>query len=465
LLVAILVYAAALGALGLVFGRRVRGAADFFVASRGLPAGLLFSTFLAANLGAGATVGVAQLGYQHGLAAWWWVGSAGIGSLLLASFVGPRLWAVAARHDLYTVGDYLELRYSRAVRLLLASLLWLGSLAILAGQLIAMGFILEVAAGLPRAWGCALGGLIVTVYFAAGGLWGTARINLVQILVKGAGFLIAVPWILLDLGDFSQTVSRAVPNPDAYLSIFGDPGASFGWAVILIPSFLVSPGLLQKLFGARDERVVRRAVAAQGFVLLGYSFLPVLLGMAARALYPDLADPSLALPQLLTYALPAWLGGLLLAAIFSAEISSADAVLFMLSTSVARDLGQTVLNRDMSDAALLRWTRATAVLAGAAGVVLAIWLDSIIAALTLFYSLLTVTLFVPLIGGLYSSRPTASAALASMLAGIAGALAYNNQAGIALAALSFLVCSPWRRPPGLPGRPPGRPSSEEELAP
>ncbi|MEZ5366287.1 MAG: sodium:solute symporter family protein [Bryobacterales bacterium] len=449
---AILVYAAALAAAGLYFGRRVHAAADFFVASRGLPAGLLFSTFLAANLGAGATVGVAQLGYQYGLAAWWWVGSAGIGSLLLAYFVGPRIWAVAAEHDLYTVGDYLELRYSRSVRLLLASFLWLGSLAILAGQLIAMGFILEVAAGLPRAWGCALGGVLVTLYFAAGGLWGTARINLIQILVKGAGFCIAVPWVLREAGALGQ----GTPDPQAYLSVFGDPDAALGWALILIPSFLVSPGLLQKLFGARDAATVRRAVGAQGFVLLGYSFLPVLLGMAARALYPDLADAGLALPHVLAHALPTWIGGLLLAAIFSAEVSSADAVLFMISTSVARDLGQTLLK--LPDAALLRWTRVTAVLAGAAGVALAVWLDSIIAALTLFYSLLTVTLFVPLLGGLYWSRPGPTAALASMLAGAAGALAFNSQIGIALAALAFLVFSPWRRPPGLQGRPPGRPS-------
>ena len=462
MLLAILLYSAGLAALGLFWGRRVRGAAGFFVASRSLSPGLLFSSFLAANIGAGATVGVAQLAYQHGLAAWWWVGSAGIGSLLLAWFVGPRIWTIAARHNLYTVGDYLELRYSRAARLLLASFLWLGSLAILAGQLIAMGFILEVAAGLPRAWGCALGGVIVTFYFAAGGLWGTARINLIQILVKAAGFLIAVPWVLWEIGDFSAAVAQAVPNPDAYLSLFGAPEAALGWAVILIPSFLVSPGLLQKLFGARDEHVVRRAVGVQGLVLLGYSFLPVLLGIAARFRFPDLADTGLALPQLLAQALPPWLGGLLLAAIFSAEISSADAVLFMISTSVARDLGQTLLHRDMDDAALLRWSRATAVLAGAAGVALAIWLDSIIAALTLFYSLLTVTLFVPLIGGLYSSRPTASAALAAMLTGIVGALAFNSPAGIALAALAFLLFSPWRRPPGLLGRPPGRPSPKQD---
>ncbi len=437
---AILLYAAVLAALGLRLGRRVRGAADFFVASRELSPGLLFSTFLAANLGAGATVGVAQLGYQYGLAAWWWVGSAGIGSLLLAWFAGPRLWRLAKRHDLYTVGDYLELRYSRAVRLVLASFLWLGSLAILAGQLIAMGFILEVAAGLPRAWGCALGGLIVTLYFAAGGLWGTARINFLQLIVKAAGFLVAVPWTLSGLGD----LEASVPNPSAYLSLFGAPEQSLGWALILVPSFLVSPGLLQKLFGARDERTVRRAVGAQGLVLLGYSFLPVLLGVAARVLYPDLADPGLALPELLSTALPVWLGGLLLAAIFSAEISSADAVLFMLSTSVARDLGQALLQRQMSDAALLRWARLTAAVAGAAGVLLASWLDSIIAALMLFYSLLTVTLFVPLLGGLYSARPRAAAALASMAAGAAGALVLDSQTGIAAAALAYLLFSLWK---------------------
>ncbi len=51
-------YSLALMALGLWVGRRVRGAADFFVAGRSLGPGLIFSTMLAANIGAGSTVGV-----------------------------------------------------------------------------------------------------------------------------------------------------------------------------------------------------------------------------------------------------------------------------------------------------------------------------------------------------------------------------------------------------------------------
>ena len=79
---------------------------------------------------------------------------------------------------------------------------------------------------------------------------------------------------------------------------------------------------------------------------------------------------------------------------------------------------QTAFRRDLSDRSLLRTTRVTAVLAGAAGIVLALWLQSILAALEIFYSLLAVSLFVPLLAGLYSSRPTAGAALASMAAAV-----------------------------------------------
>src|SRR5690349_16087177 len=103
-------------ALGLALGRRVRGAGDFFVAGRALGPGLIFSTMLAANIGAGSTVGATAIGYAGGVAAWWWVGSAAVGQLVLALWVGPAMRRVAAAHELRTVGDYLEFRYNAAVR-------------------------------------------------------------------------------------------------------------------------------------------------------------------------------------------------------------------------------------------------------------------------------------------------------------------------------------------------------------
>src|SRR5260221_14735360 len=107
LLLILTVYAALMIALGAAVSRRVRASSDFFVAGRGLGAGLIFSTLLAANIGAGSTVGVAGLAYRDGLSAWRWGGCAGIGSVILALTVGPKIWRVAKERNLYTVGYYL----------------------------------------------------------------------------------------------------------------------------------------------------------------------------------------------------------------------------------------------------------------------------------------------------------------------------------------------------------------------
>src|ERR1700683_5061270 len=115
-LLTIIAYSLLLIAAGLFVARRVRNASDYLVGGRSFGPGVLFATFLAANIGAGSTVGASGIGYRLGLSAWWWVGSAGIGTILLSQFVGPRLWRVAKANDLHTLGDYLELRYSKSVR-------------------------------------------------------------------------------------------------------------------------------------------------------------------------------------------------------------------------------------------------------------------------------------------------------------------------------------------------------------
>ena len=90
--------------------------------------------------------------------------------------------------------------------------------------------------------------------------------------------------------------------------------------------------------------------------------------------------------------LPVGIGSLLLAAIFSAEVSAADAVLFMLSTSLSQDLYRRFVNRAADDASVLRVARLAAIAGGTFGVMLAIVLPTIITALSIFYALLGVCL-------------------------------------------------------------------------
>jgi len=390
----------------------------FFVAGRRLGPGLLFATVLAANIGAGSTVGAAGLGYRDGLAAWWWVGSAAIGSAALALWVGPRIWRVAREQDLHTAGDFLELRYGPAVRAATAMLLWLGTLAILAGQLIALAWVLEVVAGVPKALGCLIGGAVMTIYFTAGGLLTSAWVNLLQLIVLLGGFAVALPWTLSAAGGWPAVVAAAPATPGYFDTLRG--GVS-GWTylALLAPAFIISPGLLQKVFGARDERAIRLGVGASALVLAAFAAVPPICGMIARVYAPDLQNPELALPTLLTLGLPPALGAIGLAAILSAELSSADAILFMLATSLSKDLYKRFLRPAAGDRDVLRVARLAALAGGGLGVALAILLPSVIGSLSIFYSLLSVSLFVPVVAALYSRRVGAPEAIASIVGGVA----------------------------------------------
>ena len=402
-----------------MISRRVKGSEVFFVAGRSLGPVLIFSTFLAANLGSGSLIGAAGLGYRDGVSAWWWVGSAGLGTLFLAMWVGPKLWRVATQNGLYTAGDYLELRYGSSVRATIAVLLWIVTLSVLSAQLIAMSQIFEFVLGTPRWVGALLGGFVVTVYFTAGGLWSSAWVNMVQLVVLLAGMLLVVPLALSAAGGW-EAVQAAAPNQADWSSFWTGPESGWILMAFLVPAFVVSPGLLQKSYGARDERALRVGIGIQGLVLMVFAFVPVLLGMIAHVYAPDLgANSEFAIPVVLPQGLPPLIGALGLAAIFSAEVSTADAVLFMLSTSLSKDLYKRFVSPQATDEQVLRVARAAAVVGGVFGVSLALIQPPVLGALVLFYTVLSVSLFVPIIAGLFSRRGGVPEALASMGAGVA----------------------------------------------
>jgi solute:Na+ symporter, SSS family len=420
----LLVYAVLLTAVGLWVARLVKGSTDFFVAGRGLTAPLLFSTVLASNIGAGSTVGAAGLAFSDGVSAWWWNGSAAIGSLALAFWVGPRIWALASERGFYTVGDFLDYRYGRPVRGVVASLIWVGTLAILAGQLIAGAAVLEAVAGIPRWLGTSVSAAAMLIYFVAGGLLSSAWVNAVQLVVLMAGLLLGLPLVIRQAGGVGALLSGpAVPPHFASLIYSSGPGSGWTLLALLAPAFIVSPGLVQKAYGARNARAVRTGIGVQALVLALFAFVPVLFGMAARVLYPDIASPNLVLPTVLIKALPVWLGALALAAVFSAEVSTCDAILFMLATSLSQDLYKQFIDRDADDRAVLRVARGAAVLGALLGVLLAIQLPTVIGALSIFYSLLGVSLFVPVVGGLFTRRAGMPEAFAAIFAGVAVLLA------------------------------------------
>jgi len=93
--------------------------------------------------------------------------------------------------------------------------------------------------------------------------------------------------------------------------------------------------------------------------------------------------------------------------------------MFMLATSASRDLYGSFVNRQASDAGILRAARISAVIGAVAGVALALFVHgSVTSAIRVFYAILTVTLFVPVVAALHTPV-RARDGLAAVAGGIA----------------------------------------------
>lgn len=421
----IALYAAFLIGVGTFISRRVKTTDDFFVGGRKLGPLLLFITLVAPNIGAGSTVGVAGLGFSSGISALWWIVASAIGTFILAVLVGPRIWELAKKHNFYTLGDYLEYRYNKNFRGLISLLMAIGTIAIFAGQLMGVAWILSVVADIGKNWGVVISAAVIVLYFCAGGLLSAAYVNIIEAAVKLVGFLIAVPFVLNFVGGWhglelkvAENLGNAALTAD-YFSLAGiGSTAIIGFFLMLTPSFFLSPALIGKVYSAKNKNTVRRSTFFCGLVMLFFAIIPVILGMAAYAAFPDLAQRDLALPYVMKECMPFWASALALAAIFSAEISAADAVLYMITTSFTKDLYKSFINPQISDEKLLKSSRFITIVAGIVGTMLAVVLPNVIAALSIFYSLMSVSLTAPLLFGLFSKKTSTLSAFLAAGSGI-----------------------------------------------
>ena len=439
-LVVIALYAVLLIAVGVIISRRVKGADDFFVGGRKMAPFLLFITLVAPNIGAGSTVGVAGMGFTSGISAAWWIIASAVGTFILAFIIGPKIWEIAKNHGFYTLGDYLEYRYNRYLRGLISLMMAIGTLAIFAGQLMGIGWILSVVADIDKTTSVLIASAVVVLYFCAGGFLSAVYANLIEACVKLIGFIVAVPLVLSFVGGFDGLHDKVVANmadaaqSAAYFSFDGlGSTVIMGFFLMLMPSFFLSPALIGQVYSAKDKNTVRLSTFLCGVVMLLFSVIPVILGMAAYAIAPDLPQRDLALPYVMKECMPFWASALALAAIFSAEISAADAVLYMITTSFTKDLYKSFINPSVSDEKLIKGGRIVTVLAGVIGIGLAIVLPNVISALSIFYSLMSVSITAPLLFGLFTKKSSAASAIAAAVIGVivtVGLELFNDNKGI-----------------------------------
>lgn len=348
ILATLVVYKVVLVAIGLYAQRRTRDAADFFLGGRQLGPWVAALSASASSSSAWSLLGVSGAAYTWGLGALW-LFPACVGGFALNWYVlAPRLRRHGVDTGALTVTDLLAgprgTPGSAAIRRLCTAIVLLSLLAYVAAQFQGAGKTFHETFALSMTTSILLGGGIVVVYTLLGGFWAVSVTDTLQGMVMLLA-AVALPIVaLVEVGGLGELLHEVSLVPiEGYASLVRnlEGPAVMGFVLGVLGIGLGYPGqphVVNRFMALRDEASLGSArTIAMTWAILLYAGM-IVLGLCARVLLPELADPEAAFIAATRLLLPPVAAGVMIAAVLSAVMSTADSQLLVAASSVAHDL-------------------------------------------------------------------------------------------------------------------------------
>jgi SSS family solute:Na+ symporter/sodium/proline symporter len=406
---------------------QVKTKADYLVAGRSLPAAVLVLTLLTSWIGAGSLFAGAENAYKNGFAALWQPAGGWLG-LLLIYFIAPR----ARKFAQFTLPDLLEVRYNQTARVLGTIAILFAYVGITSYQFKGGGNVLYLI--FPDAVTPELGAYIIAAFVivttALAGMSSVAYMDVAIGSLVTVICIIAAPMLFFKAGGWAGLHSAL---PASHFQVLGNLTLVRALE-FLVPVLLLMLGnqvMYQKFFSARSERDARISVVGWILGTLLLETLIVAIAVFGSALYPTgevARQPYEIIPYTARHGLPAFMGALLLGAVFAKVISTASNYLFSPATNLVNDVFVRYIAPQASNRRVLIVSRLAVVLLGCWALYQAIYAQSILEKMLWAYTIYSAALTPVVLAAFFSKRVTAWGAVAAIGAGTVVTLAWEFEA-------------------------------------
>lgn len=402
-------------AVGITVARKVDGdSANFLVAGRQLGLPLVAVALTTAAVDSNATVGNTDLSSAFGF----WAGaSLALGLAVCLLLCGLFLARPMNQMGLYTLADFFARRYNRPVELLASVLMIFAFTILLAGNMVACGFLLEYFTPLSYEVGVVLAVLLVLAYTIGGGMFSDAYTAVVQAVITVVATVMLFGWVVITYGlnipdglgpfDFGQLTDPA-------------QGAAINWATLVALGIgdLVAIDFMQRIFSARTPDIARTScfIGAGFTAAIGVAWS--LIALTASSTLGLTSESGPMIYQFLDGPVPSLLAVLALSGIVAASFSTASGAILATSAVAVRNIGGVRRVEASGTDPLLRWTRTAMVPVVLIGIFLAIRVSETGILLTLAFDLMLACLIAPFLLGLFWQRSTSTAVLVAASTGL-----------------------------------------------
>ena len=461
-----IVYMLVVLGIGIYFLRKNKNADDYYVGGRSMSSPVIGLSVVATDVGGGFSIGLGGLGFLMGLSGSWMLFTGLIGAWLSAVFLIPKASKLSKRLKLYTFPQLFEFFYSPRVALLAGIISAIGYIGFTSSQLLAGAKLASATfEGLNMNTALIFMGVIAVTYTAMGGLKAVIYTDVEQWIILLAGLiLIGIPLGYQTIGGM-EAIRATLPAEFLKLNNIGW-STILNWAVTIIPIWFVGMTLYQRIYASRSPKEAQKAwYIAGAFEWPVMAFMGVILGLFARVAFEqdlfasmgfpsgEMIDAEMGLPLLLRAILPVGLMGLMMAAYFSAVMSTADSCIMAASGNIESDILKKIKPLPKSKRGRLIQSQLITLAIGLLGLLIALRMENVLELMLHSYAFMVSGLFVPVLGAFFTKRGSATAAFWSMISGGATTLTLTllsvklpfgldpNIFGITVAALCYLILS------------------------
>ncbi|MFC2131614.1 sodium:solute symporter [Bacteroidota bacterium] len=421
-------YLFAVFAVGLYFFRKNKNNEDYFVGGRKINPTHIGLSVVATDVGGGFSIGLGGLGYLMGLSGSWLLFSGLVGAWFSAVLIIPKIKKLDAENGFLTFPDFLNYKYNGKVALLAAIISGIGYMGFTGGQILAGAKLASVTIFTEAPFGVdpqtlsliIIAGIII-IYTVMGGLKAVIYTDTVQwIILLGGLIFFAIPFTIIGLGGFDKLYESL---PREFFSLTNiSPIQFINWAITIIPIWIVGMTLYQRIYACRTVEDAKKAWYIAGiFEYPIMAFAGVFLGMCSRIYFPEV-DSEMGLPMLLKEVLPIGIKGIVIAAYFSAIMSTADSCLIASSGNLVNDILHKYFFKTITDKQLIRLSQLFTLIVGVSAILIAFMFESVLGIILHAYSFMVAGLVVPTLAAYFTKKPNPIAAIASIITGGASTL-------------------------------------------
>ena len=457
------IYLIMLVGIGLYFYKKTSSIEGFLLGDRGLGSWVTAFSAQASDMSGWLLMGLPGAIYLGGMPEVWIGIGLCVGTILNWKFVAARLRTYTEKTDSLTLSTFFERRFkdpTGAIRVISALIILIFFTIYSSSGMVASGKLFQMMFGIDYTTAVLIGALVIVAYTFLGGFLAVCWTDLIQGVLMIIAIVVVPILAMSHLGSMQPTLD-AMAAQGLSMNLLG--GGISVMAIISAASwglgYFGQPHILVRFMGIKSIKELPKsmtiAIVWVIIALTGANFVAQL----SIPLFPGLTDGAQETVFMLMIRkfFPPWIGGIFLAAIMAAIMSTIDSQLLVSSSALTEDLARIFFKKELTEKQSVNLGRLSVIIIAVIALFMALVPNSTVMGLVSYAWGGFGAAFGPLVlFGLYSKKTSWKAALSGMIVGTLtviiwkqtglGSTLYEIVPGFLLNVITILIVNAFSKP-------------------